>query len=612
MNHSQTALSVLKETFGFDSFRPGQEEIVDRLLGGRNVLAVMPTGAGKSLCYQIPAIVRDGLTIVVSPLVALMNDQAAALEANGVAVACIHSGRTRESNIVEWRKVQSGDARILYMSPERLMTERMLTVIDAINPGMFIVDEAHCISKWGTGFRPDYAALEHVKARYPDATIAGFTATADSTTRSDIADKLFGGNGDTIVHGFDRPNIWLGVAPKTQWRNQLMDFLETRRDQSGIVYCASRRLTEEVASFLSENGICGLPYHAGMSNEDRQQNQELFMSDEAIVMVATIAFGMGIDKSDIRFVFHLNLPGSMEAYYQEIGRAGRDGAPADAFMIFGLDDIRTRRQFIEQDSSEDEYKRKEHKRLDTLLAYSEATQCRRVLLLSYFGEEETEACGNCDVCQNPPTLIDGTTEAQMLLSAVVRSGERFGANHIIDILTGSSTERIISLGHDKLPTFGVGHEHPKLFWRAFIRQAVAGGYLIIDIGRFGGLRLSRTGCLVLKDAQQFRYREISNPKAILRSARSKSKTDDFSDVDMELYQRLKRLRRELADERNVPAYVIFSDRTLQEITREKPANLEQMSAVNGVGPKKLEDFGKLILDAVSDHLNAANDASASR
>ncbi|MBW8638158.1 DNA helicase RecQ [Hoeflea sp. WL0058] len=611
MNHLQTAQSVLNEAFGFDSFRPGQEEIVDRLLAGRNVLAVMPTGAGKSLCYQIPAIVRDGLTIVVSPLVALMNDQAAALEANGVAVACIHSGKSRENNVMDWRNVQGGDVKILYLSPERLMTERMLTVLDAIKPGMFIVDEAHCISKWGTGFRPDYAALEHLKARYPDATIGGFTATADATTRSDIADKLFGGDGDTVVHGFDRPNIWLGVVPKTQWRNQLMEFLETRRGQSGIVYCASRRLTEEVASFLSENGIRGLPYHAGMSNEDRQQNQELFMSDEAIVMVATIAFGMGIDKSDIRFVFHLNLPGSMEAYYQEIGRAGRDGAPADAFMIYGLDDIRTRRQFIEQDSSEEEYKRKEHKRLDTLLAYCEATQCRRVLLLSYFGEEEAEACGNCDVCQNPPTLIDGTTEAQMLLSAVVRSGERFGANHIIDILTGSSTERIISLGHDKLPTFGVGNEHSKLFWRAFIRQAVAGGYLVIDIGRFGGLRLSRTGRLVLKGAQQFYYREISNPKTTSRSARSESRTDDFSDVDRELYQRLKRLRRELADERNVPAYVIFADRTLQEITREKPGNLEQMSAVNGVGPKKLEDFGKLFLDAVSDHLNAADDASAS-
>ncbi len=611
MSHPQTAHSVLKEAFGFDSFRPGQEEIVDRLLAGRNVLAVMPTGAGKSLCYQIPAIVRDGLTIVVSPLVALMNDQTAALEANGVAVACIHSGRSRESNIVEWRKVQSGDAKILYMSPERLMTERMLTVLDAMNPGMFVVDEAHCISKWGTGFRPDYAALEHLKARYPSATIAGFTATADSTTRSDIADKLYGGNGDTVVHGFDRPNIWLGVLPKTQWRNQLMDFLETRRGQSGIVYCASRRLTEEVASFLSESGIRGLPYHAGMSNEDRQQNQELFMSEEAIVMVATIAFGMGIDKSDIRFVFHLNLPGSMEAYYQEIGRAGRNGAPADAFMIFGLDDIRTRRQFIEQDSSEEEYKRKEHKRLDSLLAYCEATRCRRVLLLSYFGEEETEACGNCDVCQNPPTLIDGTTEAQMLLSAVVRSGERFGANHIIDILTGSSTESIVSLGHDKLPTFGVGREHSKLFWRAFIRQAVAGGYLIIDIGRFGGLRLSGTGRLVLKGAQQFQYREIDTPAITSRTARSESKTDDFSDVDRELYQRLKRLRRELADERGVPAYVIFSDRTLQEITCDKPQNLEQMSAVNGVGPKKLEDLGKLFLDAVDDHLNAVDNASAS-
>lgn len=600
MPDSMSAALVLKETFGFERFRPGQEDVVNRLLAGNNLLAIMPTGAGKSVCYQVPAIVRKGRTIVVSPLVALMDDQVAALEANGVPVASIHSGRSREQNIADWRKFVNGDAKILYMSPERLMSDRMLAALGPLQPTMFVVDEAHCISKWGTGFRPDYAALDQLKDQFPEAAIAGFTATADKTTQRDIADKLFSGEGDIIVQGFDRPNIWLGVAPKSRWRDQLLDFLNERKDQSGIVYCVSRRLTEEVAEFINEAGFRAFPYHAGMSPEARSESQEIFMADEAVIMVATIAFGMGIDKSDIRFVFHLNLPGSMEAYYQEIGRAGRDGAPADVFMIYGLDDVRTRRQFIEQDGSDADHVRREHKRLDSLLAYCEATQCRRVLLLSYFGDD-SEPCGNCDICQNPPILIDGTTEAQMLFSAVIRTGERFGTMHLIDILRGIANEKISSLAHDKLPTFGVGAEHSKQFWQAFIRQAVAGGYLIIDIDRFGGLRLSKLGRSVLKGEEQFLYREIKPSKPPSgSSSRSRTTLQDMSGLDIELFQRLKALRKELAHERGVPAFVIFSDRTLQEISAVKPTTLEELASVNGVGPKKLQDLGELFLETVNE------------
>ena len=599
-----TPQQMLATAFGYRTFRPGQEEIVERLLAGTHTLCVMPTGAGKSLCYQLPALLSDRLTVVVSPLVALMDDQVAALRANGIAAAGIHSSRLREDNVDDWRQVQSGAVKLLYLSPERLMTERMLDALERLEPAMFVVDEAHCISKWGVSFRPEYEALTALKQRFPRATLAAFTATADVATRNDIARKLFDGRGDVVVHGFDRPNLRLGVEPKADWRRQLLDFLAARRNQAGIVYCLSRRLTEEVAAFLTKEGIRALPYHAGLSPEVRRANQQAFMAEEGVAMVATIAFGMGIDKPDIRYVFHLNLPGSVEAYYQEIGRAGRDGAPAEVQMVYGLDDIRMRRQFIDQDGEDEDHRRREHRRMDALLAYCEATQCRRVTLLAYFGDESTP-CGNCDICLDPPVMIDGTAEAKLLFSAVADTGEMFGAAHIVDVLRGAAQEKIRARGHDRLPAYGAGQARAKHFWQSFLRQAVAGGYLAIDIERYGGLRLTERGRAVLDGAAIFEFREIPDRPAgesADRSGRRQRAADGpAADIDEELYARLKALRRELAEARGVPAYVVFSDATLQDMCRLRPATRDDFALVNGVGPKKLADFADLFLGAIREH-----------
>ncbi len=587
---------ILNSVFGFPAFRPGQQEIVDRLLAGTHTLSIMPTGAGKSLCYQIPAIIAEQLTVVVSPLVALMDDQVAGLRANGVAAACIHSNRPREDNVADWRRVQDGSIKLLYLSPERLMTERMLTALRELDPAMFVVDEAHCISKWGFSFRPEYEALSSLREHFPGATLSAFTATADTATRQDIATKLFGGKGDTVVRGFDRPNLTLAVAPKTDRNKQLLDFVESRRAGAGIVYCLSRKLTDETANLLREKGYKALPYHAGLSQEIRRENQETFMAEDAVIMVATIAFGMGIDKPDIRYVFHMNLPGSMEAYYQEIGRAGRDGKSADVHMLYGLDDIRLRRQFIAQDEGNEDHKRREHKRLDSLLAYGEAISCRRVALLTYFGED-TQACGNCDICLDPPTLIDGTKEVQMLLTAVARTGQVFGAAHIVDVLRGSASEKILARGHDELPVYGAGKDHSKNFWTAFIRQVVASGHLSIDVEGYGGLKLTESAEAILQGGQSYEYRDIPKTKA-KGSKKARAAEAALDDADAELLAGLKALRRDLARERKVPAYVIFSDASLHDMCVMKPHDLESMALVNGVGPKKLADLGEIFLEAL--------------
>lgn len=574
---------------------------MDRLLAGTHTLSVMPTGAGKSICYQVPALMGEQLTVVVSPLVALMDDQVAALRANGAPAVAIHSNRPRPDNVADWRKVQDGNARLLYMSPERLMTPRMLAALEGLNPAMFVVDEAHCISKWGFSFRPEYEALSALRDRFPNATLAAFTATADTATRRDIAAKLFGGRGDVVVRGFDRPNLRLSVTPKTDWRAQLMEFLEPRQGVSGIVYCLSRKLTEEVAGLLTDAGFRALPYHAGLDQQVRSNNQEAFMAEDGVVMVATIAFGMGIDKPDIRYVFHLNMPGSMESYYQEIGRAGRDGRPAEVQMLYGLDDIRMRRQFITQDDGDEDHKRREHKRLDALLAYAEATHCRRVSLLAYFGDE-AEACGNCDICLDPPELLDGTESARTLLETVSATGEMFGASHIIDVLRGSDSAKISDRRHDQLATYGAGAARSKPFWQGFVRQVVAAGYLSIDVEGFGGLKLTARSDGLLHGEDRFKYRDI--PKS--RSSRtSRRPAVEMEDIDSALFARLKALRRDLAIERNVPAYVVFSDATLKDMCALKPENLETLAMVNGVGPKKLKDFGDVFLGAVRSHIEAS-------
>ncbi len=597
---SQAAAQILHDVFGYAAFRPGQEEIVDMLSSGGSALVVMPTGAGKSLCYQIPALLLDRLTIVVSPLVALMDDQVAALRANGVAAVCVHSGLSREEQVANWRAVAAGTCKLLYLSPERLMSERMLDAVAKLEPALIVVDEAHCISKWGVSFRPEYERLSDLRERFPHTAISGFTATADEATRTDIAQKLFRGKGCTIVHGFDRPNLKLAVLPKSDWKAQLLGFLEDKREDAGIVYCLSRKLTGEVTDFLNSKDFNAIAYHAGLDARTRKENQNRFMSERAVTMVATIAFGMGVDKPDIRYVCHLNLPSSMEAYYQEIGRAGRDALPAETLLLFGLADMALRRRFIEQDGEDEAHKLREHKRLDALLAYCEAASCRRTALLAYF-DEEIRACGNCDNCLDPPKMVDGTSDVQMLLSVIKDTGQMFGGAHIVDVLRGASTQKILDRGHDRLHGYGAGAQHPKEYWQAFIRQAIAGNYLTINIQKYGALQITRRGQSVAMGEEEFAFREIdlSKSKPARKARKRKSEKLPVAEGDQDLLAALKALRLDLAREKNVPAYVVFPDATLMEMARERPASLDEMADINGVGPRKLEGFGRLFLDAIA-------------
>ncbi len=597
------AHQILKEVFGYSAFRPGQEEVIASILDGINVLTVMTTGSGKSLCYQVPALVREsGLTLVVSPLVALMEDQVAALKLNGVAAETINSSRDRPTNVAAWRRVAAGETRLLYISPERLMTERMLTALQRLPVVQIAIDEAHCISRWGPSFRPDYEALSHLGDFFPGVPLSAFTATADAATRDDISEKLFRGNGRVLVTGFDRPNIRLAVEPRSDWKRQLLDFVRARPGEAGIVYCLSRRKTEQAADLLVQNGIRALPYHAGMESEARAANQDVFMTDPGVVMVATIAFGMGIDKPDVRFVFHANLPGNMEAYYQELGRAGRDGQPAEAFMLYGLDDIRQRRLFIEEDAGDTDHKRREHKRLDALIAYCETPQCRRRALLSYFGEEG-EPCGNCDICLDPPALEDATELARAALEAIQQTGERFGAAHIVDILRGADTDRIRGFGHDRLAVHGLGSGQEKLTWRTLLRQLVAANHLRLDVTGHGGLSLTENGRALLNGVGEFHFRrETRRKKPEPRKKQSAALADaDLSQADEDLFTALKKLRLEFARKRGVPAYAIFRDRSLIEMASEKPANEEEFAEIYGVGKSKLTKFARPFLDLIAEY-----------
>ena len=603
---------ILKDMFGFDAFRVGQEQAVDALISGRNVLTVMPTGSGKSLCFQVPALVLGGLTIVISPLVALMHDQVAALQLIGVAADTINSARTRDDNIAVWEQVKSGDIRLLYLSPERLMTARMLAALKPLPVKLIAVDEAHCISRWGPAFRPDYESLSHLRSHFPNVPIAALTATADEATRQDICGKLFQGEADIFVLGFDRPNIRLQVGPKQSWKKQLLAFLQDHHGDSGIVYCLSRKKCEQTAGYLAGEGFDALSYHAGMDKELRDANQNTFMSRSGTIMVATIAFGMGIDKSDVRFVFHTDLPGNMETYYQEIGRAGRDGAPAVAQMLYGLDDIRMRRMFIENEDSEQSHKMREHKRLDALIGYCEAPECRRQTLLDYFGDETTP-CGNCDICLNPMERRDGTVEAQMILSGIYRTGQMYGAAHIVDLLRGSLTAKITQANHDKLPTFGVGADHKAPHWRTLIRQLVAARYLALDIQGYGGLSITQKGTDLLKNEGTFRYRPDLSPSSSPNSSKSRGKmqisvnstspdrsgTESLSPIKADMLLQLKALRLELAREQNVPAFVIFPDRTLIDMVQKWPKTEAEFAEVSGVGDKKSQKFATPFLTVLS-------------
>ncbi len=596
MTDSSSTHKVLRDVFGYESFRPGQEEIVDAMLAGKHVLAVMPTGAGKSLCYQVPALARGGLAIVVSPLVALMQDQVAALKLAGVSAETINSAADRETNVDIWKRVASGETRILYLAPERLMTERMISALQRLDVTLIAVDEVHCMSQWGASFRPEYDALQNLRAAFPNTPIGAFTATADEVTRKDIATKLFGGRVQEFVAGFDRPNIRLTVKPKNNTSKQLLEFLEDRKGESGIVYCLSRRSVDETSEMLQGKGYAAVAYHAGLSPVKRSDAQDRFMTEKGIIVVATIAFGMGIDKPDVRYVFHADLPGTLDAYYQEIGRAGRDGLEADAHMLFGLQDIIMRRKFIDQEGGGLERTRREHKRMDALVSYCEAPDCRRQILLGYFGEF-SEPCGNCDVCLDPADKIDGTPEAKLIFNAIHATGDRFGSVHVVDVLTGKANDKATQLGHTKSPAFGSGKHRSRGDWQSLIRQLVGAGFLTIDVAGFGGISVSPKGRQLEQGETAFRYRPdlVCGAKKAARHAALPLANDPRADA---LLVQLKSLRLRLAKSRGVAAYLVFSDRTLIEMANRVPLTKWDMGEVSGVGAAKLEQFGDVFLKAI--------------
>jgi ATP-dependent DNA helicase RecQ len=602
------AQKALRSTFGFEDFRPGQGAIIETVLAGTDVLAIMPTGSGKSLCYQLPALLRDSLTVVVSPLIALMRNQVAQLKSYGIAAASLNSANDFTENRAINDQLGRGALRLVYVSPERLAKPDTLALLKRANVKLLAVDEAHCISQWGHDFRPDYLTLGAAQAELGGVQTVAFTATADAATRADIMGKLFRRHPTVFVHGFDRPNLALRMRAKTSGRGQILDFVRAHSRQSGIIYCGSRRKTEKIAELLRENGANALPYHAGLEPAVRARHQDMFLQEDGVVMVATVAFGMGIDKPDVRFVLHADLPSNIESYYQEIGRAGRDGLPADTLTLYGMGDIRLRRMQIDEREASDEQKRVERKRLDALVGLCESARCRRQNLLAYFGET-AQPCGNCDICLDGVQLKDGTIAAQKAMSAMVRTGERFGTEHLANLLCGERTEAIVKFSHDRLPTFGVGQEHGKPEWRSIFRQLHGAGLIALDGAGRGGWTVTPEGRSVLRGAATFALR--TDTLKPLRRAERATARDATSDVagaaldantDTALFEALKRRRLELARERGVPAYLVFADKSLIDMARRQPRTPAEMAEVHGMGEVKLAQYGHVFLEVIRSHL----------
>lgn len=597
---SARALHVLQSVFGYPAFRGQQAEIIALVAQGGDALVLMPTGGGKSLCYQIPALLRDGCGIIISPLIALMQDQVDALAELGVRAAFLNSTQTFEESMRTERMLRMGELDLLYIAPERLLTPRCLELLDASKIALFAIDEAHCVSQWGHDFRPEYIRLSVLHERYPAVPRMALTATADFQTRAEIAQRLQLETAQRFVSSFDRPNIRYQIVEKENARRQLLDFIQGEHaGDAGIVYCLSRKKVEETAAFLNESGIPALAYHAGMDNAIRSRHQSRFLREDGIVMCATIAFGMGIDKPDVRFVAHLDLPKSLEGYYQETGRAGRDGMPANAWMAYGLQDVVQQRRMIEESDADDTFKRVQSAKLDAMLGLCETLSCRRVRLLDYFGQASAP-CGNCDTCLTPPISFDATEPVRKLLSTIYRVGQRFGAVHVLEVLRGSDTEKVRQWRHQDLSTFGIGADKIEAEWRAILRQVIALGLVEIDHESYGALRLSTAARSVLKGEQQIALRRYQKPSKQKRpTVKPKGFVEtDLSAVQQTIFERLRWWRVETARAHNVPAYVIFHDATLREIAKAMPASLDDLRLVSGVGEKKRDSYGAEIIALV--------------
>ncbi len=595
---TDVAERLRRDLFGFDQYRGRQQAVIEATLAGRDTVVLMPTGGGKSLCYQIPALVREGVGLVISPLIALMHDQVRALQALGIEAAFLNSSMDSSEQQAVIDRLRAGQLKLLYIAPERLVQPATQALLRDLSVSIVAIDEAHCVSQWGHDFRQDYLELNQLAVLFPGTPRMALTATATPLMRQDIAERLELNSPEFFVSDFDRPNIRYMVQQKTDARRQLLGFLGNHRGEAGIVYCLSRKKTESIAQWLQLQGFDALAYHAGLSAETRSEHQRRFLNDDAVIIVATIAFGMGIDKPDVRFVAHLDLPKSMESYYQETGRAGRDGEPAEAWMVYGLQDVVRLRQMLDSSDAEEQYKRHEVQKLDALLGWCEVTECRRRPLLRYFGDDVREDCGNCDNCSLPPATWDATEAARKLLSAVHRTGQYFGAAHIVDVLLGKTTEKAKARNHDRLSVFGIGIELDAQVWRSVIRQLIVLGYLRADPARFGALVLTEQCRPLLRGevALQLREDSIQQP---LRRKPAKRKAG-VSDADSHLWDALRECRKTLAKEQDVPPYVVFHDATLMEMMEYRPETADAMLNLNGVGPNKLARYGDAFLAVIRD------------